>query len=268
MPPTNRRDASVRFRLPSPDMTRRPSPALILWLLFIVLSITWGSSYFFIKVGVEEGLQPFTLIAWRLGIAIAALLALVALTRSRLPRDPATLARLAFLRVIHVAIPLALITWAEQFVGSALATILQGLVPLFAIVFAGLVLHDEPITVNRVVGLVVGFAGAVILLGRHLAPTAGSDPTVELGGERSPGGGIPVPPTGIAWLSVAWLGVLGSAVAYLMYFRILNAWGVTRTSLVTYVMPIVGIVLGGIGLVNSQFGQRRLFGRSPAAASD
>lgn len=332
-------------------MTRRPSPALILWLLFIVLSITWGSSYFFIKVGVEEGLQPFTLIAWRLGIAIAALLALVALTRSRLPRDPATLARLAFLGVINVAIPFALITWAEQFIGSALASILQGLVPLFAIVFAGLVLHDEPITVNRVVGLVVGFAGAVILLGRHLAPTAGSDPTVELVGElavvascvsyaasgvfirrhfggrllvrdprtgpralrpveialpqnaaafvltaiaalaleRSPGGGIPVPPTGIAWLSVAWLGVLGSAVAYLMYFRILNAWGVTRTSLVTYVMPIVGIVLGvlvlretidaqvivgtalvigGIGLVNSQFGQRRLFGRSPAAASD
>jgi len=332
-------------------MTRRPSPALILWLLFIVLSITWGSSYFFIKVGVEEGLQPFTLIAWRLGIAIAALLALVALTRSRLPRDPATLARLAFLGVINVAIPFALITWAEQFIGSALASILQGLVPLFAIVFAGLVLHDEPITVNRVVGLVVGFAGAVILLGRHLAPTAGSDPAMELVGElavvascvsyaasgvfirryfggqllvrdprtgpralrpveialpqnaaafvltaiaalaleRSPGGGIPVPPTGIAWLSVAWLGVLGSAVAYLMYFRILNAWGVTRTSLVTYVMPIVGIVLGvlvlretidaqvivgtalvigGIGLVNSQFGQRRLFGRSAAVASD
>src|SRR3990172_8309980 len=132
MPPTNRRDASVRFRLPSPDMTRRPSPALILWLLFIVLSITWGSSYFFIKVGVEEGLQPFTLIAWRLGIAIAALLALLALTRSRLPPP--------------------------------------------AIVCGGPARRAEPITVNRVVGLVVGFAGAVILLGRHLAPTAGSDP--------------------------------------------------------------------------------------------
>src|SRR3989304_1871290 len=287
MPPTNRRDASVRFRLPSPDMTRRPSPALSLWLLFIVLSITWGSSYFFIKVGVEEGLQPFTLIAWRLGIAIAALLALVALTRSRLPRDPTTLARLVFLGVINVAIPFALITWAEQFIGSALASILQGLVPLFAIVFAGLVLHDQPITVNRVVGL--GGRPPVELPLPQNAAAFVLTAIAALALERSPGGGIPVPPTGIAWLSVAWLGVLGSAVAYPMYFPILNAWGATRTSLVTYVMPIVGIVLGvlvlretidaqvivgtalvigGIGLVNSQFGQRRLFGRSPAAASD
>src|SRR3989304_2654788 len=154
MPPTNRRDASVRFRLPSPDMTRRPSPALILWLLFIVLSIIWGSSYFFIKVGVEEGLQPFTLIAWRLGTAFPPLRALVALPRSRPPRAPATLARLAFLGVINVAIPFALITWAEQFIGSALASILQGLGPLFAIVFAGLVLHHEPITGNPALGLV------------------------------------------------------------------------------------------------------------------
>lgn len=332
-------------------MSRRPSPALLLWLLFIVLSFTWGSSYFFIKVGVDEGLQPFTLIAWRLAISIAALLVLVKVTGSRLPRDRATLARLAFLGVINVAVPFALITWAEQYIGSALASILNGLVPLFAIVFAGLVLHDEPITVNRVAGLVVGFAGAVLLLGRHLAPVPGSDPTLELVGELAviascasyaasgvfirrylgrrllvddpvtgaralrpveialpqnaaafvitalaalllePGarGGIAAPASGLGWLSVAWLGVLGSAVAYLMYFKILNVWGVTRTSLVTYVMPIVGIalgvvilretidgqviagtalVIGGIGLANSKFGQRRIFGRTPAVASD
>ena len=289
-------------------MTRRPSAAVALWLLFIMLSIAWGSSYFFIKVGVEEGLRPFTLIAWRLAIALVALLVIVRLTRSRLPREPVTLARLGFLGVINVAIPFALITWAEQYIGSALASILNGLVPLFAIVFAGLALHDEPIIVNRLVGLLVGFAGAVLLIARHVAPAPGHDPTLEVVGELAvilssasyaasgvfirrsfggrllvddpetgpralrpveialpqnaaafvlvtlaalalepaPGGGLPVPPTSSAWLAVAWLGVLGSAVAYLIYFRILNAWGVTRTTAVTYVMPIVGITLGVI----------------------
>ena len=79
-----------------------------------------------------------------------------------------------------------------------------------------------------------------------------------------------------------WLGVFGSSLAYLIYFRLVHILGATRMSLITYVMPIVGIVLGvlvlnetidartiagtaiilgGVGLVNSQWGNRRLFGR-------
>jgi drug/metabolite transporter (DMT)-like permease len=77
--------------------------------------------------------------------------------------------------------------------------------------------------------------------------------------------------------------MLGSGVAYLLYFRILRAWGATRSTLVTYVMPIVGIalgvtvlgevlhpaeilgsvlVIGGLALASSRFGQRRLYGRA------
>jgi drug/metabolite transporter (DMT)-like permease len=89
--------------------------------------------------------------------------------------------------------------------------------------------------------------------------------------------------------AIAWLGLLGSGVAYLVFFRLLQSWGATRTSLVAYLLPIVGIVagalvldevvdagvlagtaliIGGVALVNSKFGQRRLFGRTPPPATE
>lgn len=324
-------------------MPARSSASPLLWLVFLGVSVAWGSSYFFIKVGIESGLQPLTLIGWRLAIGIIGLAVLVALTRSRVPRDLSVLGRLAVMGVFYVAVPFTLITWAEQSIDSALATILQALTPLFALVFAGLVLHDEPITVNKLAGLIVGFGGAVVIVSRHLAPTAGIDPTAELTGELAivlscvsyaaasvflrrtigtrplvddpatgpralrpleialpqnavafaiiaplallldPGSGIPVPANADAWMSVIWLGLVGSAIAYLLYFRLLNAWGAYRASLITYAMPVVGIVLGvlvlnevidlqtlvgmamvigGIALANAPIGRRQLYGRA------
>jgi drug/metabolite transporter (DMT)-like permease len=223
-------------------------------------------------------------------------------------------------------------------------------VPLFTIVIASLLLRDEPITVNRLVGLLVGFAGAVLLLGRNLGPTATADAQLALAGElavvlasvcyafaavvfrwRFSGqdviddpvrgrrsmnpvefallpvffgavattvlalvidvrAGVAVtPPNLTAWIAVVWLGTLGSGLAYVLYFQLLKAWGATRSTLVTYAMPIVGLalgvvilgeridlqivagsalIIGGIALVNSSIGQRRLFGRgsSPVIA--
>ena len=89
-----------------------------------------------------------------------------------------------------------------------------------------------------------------------------------------------------AWLSVLWIGLLGSGLAYLAFFRLLATWGATRTSMVAYVMPVVGIVLGvvfaaesidariilgallilgGIGLANARVGNRPLVRRTPEA---
>ncbi len=92
------------------------------------------------------------------------------------------------------------------------------------------------------------------------------------------------PSHGQAIFSILWLGILGSGLAYLAVFRLFAAWGATRTTLVAYLLPVVGIVLGylvlqepvdarlligtglviaGVGLVNSRFGRRRVFGRTP-----
>ena len=306
-------------------MTRRPTP--LEWLVFFALACAWGSSYLFIKIGIET-LTPLTLVAARVAIGAMVLAVVMRLTRQALPRERRVYGHMVVVALLGIVIPFTLITWGEQTIDSGLAAILTGTVPLFAIILAALVLHDEPITVNRLVGLVVGFAGLVVLT----SPSFGSGPGGTLPGVLALIGssvsygaaGVyarrtvsDVPPLTNAFLevgfaalitlalalalddpfatrieastvlSVAWLGLIGSGLAFLAFFYLLGRWGATRTSLVAYVMPVVGVVLGvivlretvslpvligmaliiaGVALANSQFGQRRLLGRGASAA--
>jgi drug/metabolite transporter (DMT)-like permease len=299
------------------------------WLLLLALGFMWGTSYVFIKIGVQT-LPTFTLIASRLGIGLAVLVTVVVAAREPLPRNPRIYGHLLVMAVVNIVLPFFLITTAERSVESALAAILNGAVPLFVIVFAALFLHDEPITVNRLAGLGIGYAGVVILVSRSLgAGASGGSLQGELaliasaalygaGGvyaRRNTRGLRPmIPalfqvgfafvivsvlalatenPVGVHWTAdaagaVIWLGVLGSGVAYLVNFRLLARIGATRTSLVAYLLPVVGIiagaivfretvdarvligtafVIGGVALVNSRFGQRRLYGRASPPAT-
>jgi drug/metabolite transporter (DMT)-like permease len=264
-------------------MTSTGTSSRLDWLLFIALGAMWGSSYLFIKFGVEEGLTPFTLVALRLGIGLALLAVVVTIFREPLPRNARIYGHLVVMSVINIVLPFFLITSAERTVDSALASVINGTVPLFAIVIAAFVLQDEPITVNRLAGLVLGFAGVVLLTGGSIG--AGGDLVGDLalvGSAVSYGAGavysrrymrglrpmIPAlcqvgfafvisavlaltlehpwtePLTGKALFSVAWLGILGSGFAYLVMFRLLARWGATRASMVAYLLPVFGIALG------------------------
>ncbi len=297
------------------------------WLIFLALGFFWGSSYLFIKIGVDNGLPPFTLIMFRLLIGFVLLAAVVAIAREPLPRDPRMYGHLFVMGVINIAIPFSLITYAEQTVDSSLAAVINGAVPLFVIVIAALFLKGETVTLNRVAGLIVGFIGVAILVGLDVADLGSANALGELaliGATISYAVGnvyakahvhglrpmipavfqvffgllvtgalaflterpLAVMPSPEALLAVAWLGLLGSGLAYLSYFRILQHWGATRTSMVAYLLPVVGIglgalvlhenvsistligtvlVIGGIALVNSRFGTRPLFSRGPEA---
>src|SRR4026207_1813592 len=128
------------------------------WVIFLALGFMWGSSYLFIKLAVDD-FGTFTLVALRLAVGAVLLWAVVGVTRQALPREPRIYGHLFVMGLVNIVIPFALITWAEQSVDSSLAAILTAPVPLFAIVIAPFFLHDEPIRVNGVVGLVVGFIG-------------------------------------------------------------------------------------------------------------
>src|SRR5437016_2116568 len=119
-------------------MIARPTRAD--WLTLIALGFMWGTSYVFIRIGVET-LGTFTLIAARLGIGFALLATVVVLAREPLPRDPRTYGHLVVMAVINIVLPFALITTAERSVDSNLAAIVNGSVPLFVILFAALFLH-------------------------------------------------------------------------------------------------------------------------------
>jgi len=296
------------------------------WLLLVILGLMWGTSYAFIKLGVET-LPTFTLIATRLLIGFVLLATVVIVAREPLPRNPRVYVNLVIMSVINIVIPFTLITTAEQSVDSAIAAIINGAVPLVVILLAAITFSDEPITLNRLAGLLVGYAGVIVIVWPGLAASTGSQISGELalvGSTISYGIGavfarakmrglrpmIPAVfqvgfafviisvlalvnehPLDVAWtpnavIAVVWLGIFGSGLAYLANFRLLARIGATRTSILAYFLPIVGIisgalmfgetidqyvligtamVIGGVALVNSRMGERRIFGRRPAA---
>jgi drug/metabolite transporter (DMT)-like permease len=294
------------------------------WLIFLALGFMWGSSYLFIKLAVDS-FGTFTLIAIRLLIGATFLWVVLRASRTPLPRSRRTYGHLLVMACVNIVVPFTLITWAERSVDSALASILNSTVPLFVIVIAPMFLPEEPIRLNSLVGLAVGFAGVVVLVSPGLVAADGS-PAGELAllgssfayacgnvyARRNVRGLPPLIPAVFqvtfallivgalalivdqpwrsvtsdarAWFSVVWLGIFGSGLAYLAYFRLLAHWGATRTSLVAYLLPVVGIVLGflvlqepidativagtvliiaGVALVNGRWGRRRLFASTP-----
>src|SRR4249920_21240 len=132
------------------------------WAVFLALGLMWGSSYLFIKLAVDD-FGTFTLVSLRLLVGAALLWVVIRLAHQPLPRERRMYGHLLVMAIVNITIPFLLITWAEQSVDSSLAAILTSPVPLFAIILSALFLADEPMRVNGVVGLLVGFVGVVIV---------------------------------------------------------------------------------------------------------
>ena len=259
------------------------------WAAFGLLGLIWGSSFLWIKIGVES-ITPMMLVTLRVSFGLLALLVVMAAQRQAFPRDRATLLKFGFMGIFNTVIPFLLITWGETKIDSGLASILNAATPLFVIIIAQFWLRDEKITAARLGGLLLGFTGVVVLVLQNLKPDGlqgdiwgelavllatvsyavalvfsrrhlrGTKPVVQstmilvvasaVMWVVMPVADRPVvfPATPITWIAVIWLGVLGLCVAYLLFFYLNNAWGPTRASLVTYVFPVVGVVLGIIFL--------------------
>src|SRR5436190_22410584 len=149
------------------------------WVLLLVLGLMWGTSYAFIKLGVQT-LPTFTLIAARLLIGLLLLATVVIVAREPLPRNPRVYGNLLVMAVVNIVIPFTLITSAERSVDSAVAAIINGAVPLVVILLAALTFADEPITLNRLLGLLVGYAGVIVIVLPGLAASTGSQVSGEL----------------------------------------------------------------------------------------
>jgi drug/metabolite transporter (DMT)-like permease len=251
---------------------------------FILLALTWGASFLFIKVALE-GLSPAQVVLGRVLAGAVALLAVVAVTRQRLPREAAVWGHLAVVAVLLCVAPFSLFARAELHVSSGLASIYNATTPLMTMMVALAALPNERPNQTKMAGLVLGFAGVVVVLGpwRGLAGGEGTGQAACLLATFCYGlafvylrrfvshRGLPALPVatvqvGLAAvimlmlapftattpvvlsarvvLSVAALGMAGTGLAYVWNTNIVAAWGATNAATVTYLTPVVGVALG------------------------
>ena len=236
-----------------------------------------------IKIAVQE-VSPITLVAFRVLFGLLFTLIVIFLQRPKMPRTFKEWFPILLLGVSNVAIPFLLISWGEQSIDSAVAAILDSTVPLFTIIIAHFLLHDDKMTVPKVFGLLIGFAGVIVLMSKDIGTTIGpilGQAAVVLacvfyaislvfarrftentsGILRSAGPllsstvimwltaviverPVKFPQLIITWIALIWLGVLGSGLAFVLNYYLIHEIGPTRTSMVTYIFPLGGVVLG------------------------
>jgi drug/metabolite transporter (DMT)-like permease len=258
--------------------------------MLVVLALVWGSSFMFIKVAVRE-LDPATLILGRLGFA-AVTLALVVPNLVGGRAAVAEMRRywrwLVVVGLVNTTIPFWLLSWGETRIDSGLASIIQASLPIFNALIAFAFFHEQRVTGQRLVGVAVGFVGVALLVGaqpegkvlgalavvgmaicyafgglltrKHLA-TARSE-VVALGTTlvavtAALPAGVALAPAEVpgwkTWASIAVLGVVGTAFAYLLFFALVAGRGAGYASLVTYLVPPIALAYGAIFL-DERFG--------------
>lgn len=251
--------------------------------LLLVLGAIWGSSYLFIKIGVRD-LSPAALIEVRLLFAAPILVAFAwsrhggqALLRAWRPG--------LVLAALNAAIPFTLIAWGERWVDSGTAAVANSSVPIFLALLALFFVPSERSTGWRLVGVLLGLVGVAVLAGVH--PQGGWHGTIGIGaivaasisyaaanlyaGRRMSVGGpvlaavsmtgafILLLPLALAtlpshvpgWKSVgsgAVLGLLGTAIAQILSYRMIRIYGSSRSVLVAYMLPAFALLYGAVFL--------------------
>jgi drug/metabolite transporter (DMT)-like permease len=263
------------------------SPRSVNLALLFALSAIWGSSYMLIKLGLET-VPPVTVAAVRITFGALALLLVMQLRGHRLPIIGRGWIPFVIMAIFGSALPFSLIAWGETHITSSLTTILLGVVPVSTMLLAHLFTQDERFTRAKVGGLVAGFIGLVVIIGpdalagirhgvvgqaaivaaalcyavsivyarrmRHILPLVNSACTMTAAA-------IIIMPFSLImdrpWLlapsitsmtALAVLGVLGTGLAALIFFRLIAGAGATFTSMINYLIPLVGVTWGGLFL--------------------
>lgn len=252
-------------------------------VLLLALATLWGGSYTFIKLGVAT-IPPVTLIAGRTLVAALLLLLIMAWRGVRLPKDAATWRRFLFQACLNSVIPWTLIAWAERSVDAGLATILNSTSPIFAFFLTLAIAHQDKPTFRKLFGVVAGMAGICLIIGvqafhglgeQLFAQIAivtatvcyaggavfsrgfkGLDPMAPAAGSLLCGAAILLPISAIAerpWmlmpsttslLALLGLAIFSTAIAFVIYFRLIQTLGSVGTTAQAYLRVPIGVAFG------------------------
>ena len=250
-------------------------------ILLVILSAIWGSSFLFIKVGVRE-LSPAVVVLGRLVVGTAVLLPLAAF-RGGLAPLRGRLGAVVILGLFNNALPFWLLGFAEERIDSGLTAVIQASAPIFTVLLAGWIDATQRVGRGQLAGIGVGFVGVALLIGVQrggnlvgaiavvgvalcyafsvlFAGRVTRDiPPLQLSIGQLAAAAVLIAPFGLAQLpgevpswkplaAVVTLGVLGTGVAYLLYFALIHGAGASKAILVTYLVPAFALVYGAIVL--------------------
>ena len=261
----------------------------------ILLGALWGGSFLFIRVAVPA-LGPFLLVELRVGLAAVALF-FYALAASRVPKIRGRWRSFLALGFLNAAVPFSLISAAEIHLTASLAAILNSTTVMFTAMVTAVWMGDT-LTARKVVGIILGIVGVTVLVGwdpialngivlLSVAAMLGASLSYALGATYAKQAFSGIPPLGMAIgqqmgatalvlplaviglptevpssavaLSVLGLALLSTAVAYLIYFRLIENVGPTSTVTVTLLVPVFGLLFGVL-LLDEPFGPGTLAG--------
>lgn len=251
------------------------------FVMLLLLSVLWSSSFLFIRIA-SPVLGPVLLVELRVGIAAIILFVVVWISRQHDSRWRQQWRQYAVLGATNAALPFTLIATAELHLTASLAAILNATTPLFTAVVAAFWLK-QPLTLTKIAGLALGIAGVAILVGWNAQPLtgvfllsigasllgaisyaiagvyakrafAGTAPMHLAYGQQAAATILLAPfavvarPQGHVTLlvgsAVAALAIACTALAYLVYFRLIQQVGPTNTLLVTFLIPVFGLLWG------------------------
>jgi drug/metabolite transporter (DMT)-like permease len=268
----------------SPVVPTAAAPRTV-YAQFLFCAVVWGSSFLFIKVGLR-GLSATQVAAGRIWLGALALVVIGVLRRRRLPREPIVYAHMLVVGLLLCVAPFTLFAYGETHISSGLASILNATTPLLTMLVASVFLPQERPTLVKLLGLALGFGGVLVVLAPWRDVGGGSllGELACLGATTCYGFGFVTPrrldpltvallqvglagvvfallapfvatdPVTLTW-PVVWsmlaLGVLGTGVAFWLNINVVNGIGATAASTVTYLTPVVGVVLGVLVLDES-----------------
>ena len=258
-------------------------------LVWLVLCGIWGSTWLFIKLGLED-LPPITFAGIRFVISCAILVVLIRARNIALPSKSRDWLLLLLTGVMSFTLNYGLVFWGEQYISSGLAALLQSTLPAFGLVFAHLHLPGERMTWAKSVGVILGVFGVAVVFSNQLAIAGGKalagcialvlsalfaaysnvlvkahgknlEPAILAAGQMF-FGLIPLMLVGLllegnplafrwtpmAVVSMLYLAVVGSVIAFLLYYWLVHNMDVTKSMLIALVTPVVAVVLGMVVL--------------------
>ncbi len=264
----------------------------LLALGWLVLSVIWGTTWLAVRIGLND-LPPMTFAGMRFLTAALLLFAVMRMKGLRLPRASADWALVAQVGLLGIGVTYAAQFWGQQYVPSALASVIYATVPLITLVIAHLRLKSEPLTAAKLTGVLAGIGGVVLIFsdqihvagtlvvwasiaflvgafaisyaqvsvkasGLHLEPIVLAALQMGVGGTALFAIGLVTEgnPLAITWTvsavaSLAYLSVVGSAIAFIIFYWLLKQWQVTRVMSVMLVHPVVAVFLGWLVLGES-----------------